>query len=298
MVPRGCTIIPNKQGTAPGYFFERDGKYMIVMPGVPYEMVDMMESFVLPHFEKKKTGSYVLHKTLKTTGIAESLLAEHIGDVRNLFPQQSGISLAFLPSPSGVRLRISVRTASLEEGNRRISDVERKIRERADKYVYGENDEELEEVVGKLLAERGWTIAVAESCTGGLIMDRITNVPGSSRYFLRGFVTYSNESKTAELGVPESLYQEHGAVSREVAVAMAVGARNSAGADISISTTGIAGPAGGTPEKPVGLVWIGFSSKDRAFALKFQFGTNRRRFKERASQAALELVRRVLLKIE
>ncbi|HEX9615224.1 MAG TPA: nicotinamide-nucleotide amidohydrolase family protein, partial [Bacteroidota bacterium] len=298
LVPAGCVVIPNNQGTAPGYFFERDGKFMFVLPGVPFEMKGMMESFVIPAFAQKIKGSYVLHKTLKTTGIAESILADQIGDVGSLFSQNSGISLAYLPSPPGVRLRISVRSTSREEAQAKISEVEKKIRTKAQKYLYGEGDEELEDVVGRLLAERGWTIAVAESCTGGLIMDRITNVSGSSRYFERGFVTYSNASKTAELGVLESLIEKHGAVSREVAVAMAEGVRQSAATNIGISTTGIAGPTGGTDDKPVGLVWIGFSSSEKTFAMKFNFGNDRRRFKERASQAALELVRRVLLNIE
>ena len=298
MVPRGCAVIPNNHGTAPGYFFERDGKYMIVMPGVPYEMTDMVESFIIPHFVRKITGSHFRHKTLKTTGIVESILAEHIGDVSELFPQKSGITLAYLPGPLGVRLRISVKSASKEAAEQKISDVEQKIRGKAQKYIYGENDEELEEVVGKLLTERGLKIAVAESCTGGLIADRITNVSGSSQYFERGFVTYSNQSKTEELGVSESILRQHGAVSREVAVAMAEGARKVADTHIAVSTTGIAGPTGGSEEKPVGLIWMGFSSIERTFAMKFHFGNNRRRFKERASQAALELVRRVLLKIE
>ena len=298
LVPNGCTVIQNTQGTAPGYLFEKEGKTMIVMPGVPFEMTAMMENFVLPHFSRKVKGIVVRHRTLKTTGIAESLLAERIGDVGALFSPGSGITLAFLPSPLGVRLRISVRSSSAADADRALSDVEAKLRAKAHKYIYGMEKEELEDIVGRLLIERRMTIAVAESCTGGLIMDRLTDVPGSSAYFLHGDVVYSNESKIARVGVPEEIVAEHGAVSREVAEALAEGIRKQSGTDIGVSTTGIAGPSGGTDEKPVGLLWIGFSDKQTTFAMKFNFGNNRRRFKERASQATLELVRRKLLKIE
>ena len=298
LVPNGCTVIQNTQGTAPGYLFEKEGKTMIVMPGVPFEMTAMMENFVLPHFSRKVKGIVVRHRTLKTTGIAESLLAERIGDVGALFSPGSGITLAFLPSPLGVRLRISVSSSSAADADRALSDVEAKLRAKAHKYIYGMEKEELEDIVGRLLIERRMTIAVAESCTGGLIMDRLTDVPGSSAYFLHGDVVYSNESKIARVGMPEEILAEHGAVSREVAEALAEGIRKQSGTDIGVSTTGIAGPSGGTDEKPVGLLWIGFSDKQTTFAMKFNFGNNRRRFKERASQAALELVRRKLLKIE
>jgi len=297
LVPRNCTVIQNRHGTAPGYFFEQNGKSMIVMPGVPYEMAAMMEGFVLPYFVKNITGFVLRHKTLRTTGIPESQLSEKIGDVTSLLEPGSGATLAYLPSPLGVRLRISVRSTSLEEAEKIIGEIEAKTRSLAGKYVYGENAEELEEALGKVLRDLRLTIAVAESCTGGLIGDRLTNVPGSSAYFERCLVTYSNASKVEELGVSEDEIRKYGAVSRQVAESMARGVRMKSGTSIGLSTTGIAGPDGGTPEKPVGLVWIGFADEKDAFAMKFHFGTDRRRFKERASQAALELVRRKLLKI-
>jgi nicotinamide-nucleotide amidase len=297
LVPMGCVVIQNTQGTAPGYLFEKEGKSMVVMPGVPFEMTAMMENFVVPHFSRKSTGLFIRHRTLKTTGIGESILADQIGDVHDLFAPDSGMSLAFLPSPMGVRLRISVRSSSPIEADRILQEVEAKLRAKADKYVYGTEKEELEEVVGRLLVEKQMTIAVAESCTGGLVMDRLTDVPGSSSYFLQGAVVYSNESKISRLGVPEKLLKAHGAVSREVAEALAAGVREQAGADIGVSTTGIAGPSGGTPEKPAGLLWIGYSDEKTTFAMRFNLGNHRRRFKERASQAVLELVRRKLLKI-
>lgn len=298
LVPRGCTVIQNFQGTAPGYLFERNSKYFIVMPGVPAEMRGMMESFVVPFFLKKKTGLVIRHRTLKTTGIAESMLANQIGPTENLFAHDSGVTLAYLPSFTGVRLRITSHASTIEEADRKIKDVELKIRAKAEKYLYGTDEEELEEVLGRLLTERKLTISVAESFTGGLITDRLTNVPGSSNYFERGIVTYSNDSKITELGVPISFIEKFGAVSKEVAEAMALGIRTKSNTDIGLSTTGIAGPSGGTAEKSVGLAWIGYSDHTGTLALKFNFGEGRKRVKERAAQAALELVRRKLLKIE
>ncbi len=297
-VPRGCTVIPNDLGTAPGYFFERSRKYFIVMPGVPFEMKGMMTEFVLPYFEHHPTGMVIRHRTLKTTGIAESFLAERIGNVGELLAKTPGTTLAFLPSPAGVRLRVTTHAPSSSEADATISRIESELRQRAEKYIYGADDEELEQVIGRLLTDRHLTLAVAESCTGGLITDRITDVPGSSAYFERGIVTYSNASKTAELGVPTGLIEQFGAVSKVVAEAMASGVRAKANADVGISTTGIAGPTGGSAEKPVGLVWIGYSDRSATFALEFHFGEDRRRVKERASQAALELLRRRLLHIQ
>ena len=297
LVPRNCTVIQNRLGTAPGYFFERDGKFFFVMPGVPYEMKAMMDDFVIPFFKKQNTDLVIRHLTLKTTGIAESFLAEQIGDVKNLFSPDSGITLAFLPSPLGVRLRITVKARSIEEAEHNIRDIELKLRSKAEKYIYASDEKELEDVIGTLLKERNLTLAVAESCTGGLIADRITNISGSSEYFERGMTTYSNKSKIHELGVPSDFIKHFGSVSRQVAEAMAFGIRTKSNTDIGISTTGIAGPTGGSAEKPVGLVWIGYSDTDETFALQFNFIGERRTIKERSAQAALELVRRKILKI-
>jgi nicotinamide-nucleotide amidase len=298
LVPRRCTVIQNHHGTAPGFLFERDGRYLIAMPGVPFEMKAMVEDHVLPFFAAKASGLVIQHRTLKTTGIGESFLAEQIGDVNTLFGPDDGVTLAFLPGPTGTRLRITVRAKNTDAARDKMRLIEGRIRSKAEKYIYAAEDEELEQVIGKLLHERHLTLAVAESCTGGLIADRITNVPGSSTYFERSYVTYSNESKIADLGVPTSLLLHHGAVSREVAEAMAAGARTKSNSDIGLSTTGIAGPSGGSEDKPVGLVWIGYSDHTGTLALRFNFGDNRRRTKERAAQAALELLRRKLLKID
>ena len=234
---------------------------------------------------------------MKTTGIAESFLAEQIGDVNNLFPPNSGTTLAYLPSSAGVRLRITVRALTMAEAEHRLQVVETKIRSKVEKCIYATGDTELEEVIGTILTEKKISLAVAESCTGGIIADRMTNVPGSSNYFERGIIAYSNESKTQELDVPASLIQQHGAVSKEVAEAMASGIRTKSNTDIGISTTGIAGPTGATADKPLGLVWIGYADAETTFAIKYIFNGERRIIKERASQAALELLRRKLLKI-
>ena len=298
LVPRTCTVIQNNHGTAPGFLFERDNRFFIAMPGVPFEMKAMVEDFVLPFFAKRASGLVIQHRTLKTTGIGESFLAEQIGDVKALFGSGDGTTLAFLPGPTGTRLRITVRAESPAAAQSQVEKVEQAIRAKAGKYIYASGDEELEQVIGRLLLERHLTLAVAESCTGGLISDRITNVPGSSSYFDRSYITYSNDAKLADLGVPSAIIQKHGAVSREVAEAMAEGARTKSNTDIGLSTTGIAGPTGGSPEKPVGLVWVGYSDRSGTLALRFTLGDERRRIKERAAQAALELLRRKLLRIE
>lgn len=294
-VPDGCKIIPNKHGTAPGMLFERDNKFFIALPGIPYEMKQMIDEFVLPLFSNFNNGRIILHRTLRTTGIAEAFLSELIGDIDEL---TKVASLAFLPSPTGVSLRISATSDSYKNVREAIAEVENKIRSKANDYIYGTDDETIEQVLGKLLSERNLTIAVAESCTGGLIANRITNVPGSSKYFERGIVTYSNRSKTDLLGVPENLIIKHGAVSEEVAKAMAAGIREISKTDIGISTTGIAGPTGATPDKPLGLVWIGYADLKNLITKKFLFGDDRVRVKIRSSQAAMELIRRIILKIQ
>jgi nicotinamide-nucleotide amidase len=295
LVPRGCDVMQNPHGTAPGYFFHREGKHVAVMPGVPFEMKAMMENYVIPYFEHHAAGQVIRHRTLRTTGIPESFLFQQLGNLDELL---EGAKLAFLPAPTGVRLRISVQEKDARTAEMKIQEVEKRIRGKAEKYIYGVENEELEQVIGRMLTERKLTIAVAESCTGGLITDKITDVSGSSNYFERGVIAYSNRSKTEILKVPEELIEAHGAVSSEVAKAMAQGVREIAGTDIGVSTTGIAGPTGGSPEKPVGLVWIGYSDRVETLAVKFNFGDDRRRVKERAAQAALELVRRRLLRIE
>ncbi len=294
LVPENAVIMHNTVGTAPGLMMEKNGKYLVAMPGVPFEMERMIDDFVIPHFRGKVRGNVILHRTFNTTGIGESVLAEQLGDLDALL---EGASLAFLPYPHGVRLRVTIKSNDASSAKEQLKNIEARIRAKAEKYIYGVDDETLEEVIGKLLHARKLTLAIAESCTGGLIANRITNISGSSQYFERGAITYSNQSKTDLLDVPKQLIEQHGAVSKEVAEAMASGIRKHAQTDIGISTTGIAGPTGGTPEKPVGLTWIGYSDAKETLAVKFLFGNERLRVKERASQAALEILRRKILKL-
>lgn len=295
LVPRKAKVIPNPTGTAAGMLFEQDDRFFMVLPGVPYEMKAMIDQSVVPFFAARVGDLFIRHLTLRTTGIPESLLAKQLGDIDEIL---QGARLAFLPSPTGVRMRITVHGHDAISADAKTQEVEQRIRAKVQKYIYGTGEEELEEVLGQLLTERHLTIAVAESCTGGLITDKITNVSGSSLYFEHGGVTYSNRSKVELLGIPEELIATHGAVSKDVAEAMAAGIRRVARTDIGLSTTGIAGPTGGTEDKPVGLVWIGYADKEKTLALKFNFGDHRMRTKERAAQAALELVRRRILRIE
>ncbi len=295
MFPRKATLVPNPVGTAGGMLFEQDNKYFFVLPGVPDEMKVMVDQTIIPFLSKKVTGSVIRHRTLRTSGIPESILANQLGNIDELL---EGAKLAFLPSATGVRMRISFQAGDEKTADEHVREVENKIRAKVQKYIYGTDEEELEETVGKLLTEKKLRIAVAESCTGGLIADKITDVSGSSNYFERGVITYSNQSKTELLGVTEEVIKLRGAVSKEVAEAMAIGIRRIAKTDIGISTTGVAGPTGGTTEKPIGLVWIGYSDSESTFAMRFHLGDQRKRVKERAAQAALELVRRRLLEIE
>ncbi|MDH7515628.1 MAG: competence/damage-inducible protein A [Bacteroidota bacterium] len=291
MVPAGAAVIRNAQGTAPGYHFAKGERHFFVMPGVPYEMQAMMEEYVLPLLRTLSRSTRIVI-TLRTTGIPESALSELLGDLPARFPR---VSVAYLPSPLGVSLRLSASDDDGERARALVAEARAFIESSAGEFIYGTDEQTLESVVRDMLAERGCTVAVAESCTGGLIADRLTNVPGSSEVFERGVVAYSNASKTDLLGVDPSLFPAHGAVSRQVALAMASGVRARAGTTYGISTTGIAGPSGATPGKPVGLVWIGFASAEHAEAHAFLFGEGRLRVKQRAAQAALDMLRRSML---
>ncbi len=293
LVPEGCTVLMNHWGTAPGMLFENDGKFFAVMPGVPHEMRNIMTEYIIPRLKEKAIGQVIRHKVLKTTGIAESSLFELLGNVDDILGGEA--KLAFLPSQFGVRMRITVKAGTAEAADRIVSEVEAKIRDKAEKYIYSEGEVDIEETVGRLLKEKKLTIAVAESCTGGYISHRITNVGGSSSYFNRGVVSYSNESKIEILRVPKELIEKFGAVSEDVARSMAEGIRAISKTDIGLSVTGIAGPTGGTEEKPVGLVFIGLSDAGGTIVKRHNFPDERIRFKDRASQAALELVRRRIL---
>jgi len=295
LVPKIATAIRNPRGTAPGYWIEKENKIFVIMPGVPFEMKGMMEAFVLPRLEDKiENKKIIVRKNLLTTGIPESMLYDKLGNIDELM---EGNKLAFLPNQFGVRMRLTVSGETEEIAKNKLDEIEQKIRLLVGHYIYGKEDELLEEVIAKIMIDRGLKLAVAESCTGGLISSRITNVPGSSQFFERGVITYSNASKVELLHVQEDAIQKYGAVSLEVCRQMAEGIKAISGIDIGISVTGILGPTGATPTKPIGLVYIGLCDDKLCTAKEFHFGDNRLMNKDRASQAALEMLRRHLLGI-
>ena len=285
----------NSMGTAPGIWKELFGKIFVAMPGVPYEMKAMMNNYILPklsNFYASRMNYVMKQKTLLTTGVGESTLSEMIGDINEITGDSR---LAFLPSPDGVRLRINVVKDNESEADSELANIENKIREKAANYIFGTEEQKLEEIIGELLKEKKLTLSTAESCTGGLISSRITDIPGSSEYYEGGINTYSYKAKVDALGVKKKSLKKHGAVSEKIAMQMARGVRKYFKTDIGISVTGIAGPGGATEDKPVGLVWIGYSDKEKTFAKKFLFGNNREVNKRRSSQAALDLLRQELI---
>ena len=289
LFPEGTELVPNPLGTAPGALVEWEGTLFATLPGVPSEMKRMFEETLEPLIRERSDGS-IVSKTLHFAGIGESALAEKVQD----FLDASDPTVAPLAGQGRVRLRITTRAATEEEAHGKIEPVEREILDRLGEYFFGEDEETLESSVGRLLAERGATVALAESCTGGLISKRFTDVAGSSAYFVEGFVTYSNASKERLLGVPEEMLAEHGAVSEPVARAMAEGARKISGADYGLSVTGVAGPGGGTEEKPVGLVFVGVADEEGAVAEKLDltaWARSRSSIRERSANRALDLLR-------
>jgi nicotinamide-nucleotide amidase len=295
LVPKIAIPIRNTKGTAPGYWIEKKKKIFVSMPGVPYEMKYMMESFVLPKIEERlERKSFIVINNLLSTGIPESMLYDRLGNVDELL---QGAKMAFLPNQFGVKMRITAECSTEEEAVNKLDEIEQKIRAKVGRYIYGKNDDTLESVIAKLLIDRGLKIAVAESCTGGLINNRLTNISGSSQFLERGIVAYSNAAKVELLHVNEDSIQKNGAVSLEVARQLAEGVKAISGADIGLSATGIMGPTGGKENKPIGLVYIGICDSNICTAKEYRFGDDRLLNKDRTSQAALEMLRKNLLGI-
>lgn len=293
MVPEGAVILPNAHGTAPGFIVRlEDGRVVGAVPGVPSEMRPMLREQVIPYLGRAfGVRSRIRTRTLKACGIAESALDEAISDLTGL---SRNATIGILAYPDEIHIRLTVKTESEMEGDRLLDDLETRIRERLGELIFGRDEERLEEVVGRLLLEAKATVAVAESCTGGLVCHRLTNLSGSSAYFIRGEVAYSNDAKERLLGVPHELIEEYGAVSEPVARAMAVGMRQSAGTDLALGITGIAGPEGGTLAKPVGLTYIALVSEESVTAYEYRFLAERDTNKLLASQKALDILRRYL----
>lgn len=298
MVPDGFEVLPNPSGTAPGLWrtLTTNGReqFVAVLPGVPHEMEALFRKEVQPRLRTRKDLRVIQHKTLRTAGAGESALQERIGNLSDLLTPE--LHLAYLPSSSGVRLRMSAFASSHADATGMLEVLESRLRERIDSFIYGAGFDTLEEIVGKMLADRGLSIAVAESCTGGHVCHQITNVSGSSAYMAGGIVAYSNKVKTELLDVDPKVLEQEGAVSRIVAEQMAKGVRNRLGADIGVSTTGIAGPTGGTPEKPVGMVWIAYADAEHSRAQLLHLVKERILNKELTTTALLNEIRHRLFR--
>lgn len=294
LVPESCTVLFNKLGTAPGMWFERDDTIFVSVPGVPFEMMYLVEHELFPRLVNSGKAKSIYHKTVLTQGLPESMLAMKIEHWENALPEN--IKLAYLPSPMAVRLRLSATGKREEELEKLVENEIEKLQQIIPDHIYGYNNETMAEVIGRKLKQNGKTLAVAESCTGGYISHLITSVSGCSAFYKGSVTAYSNEIKEKILGVKiESLF-EYGAVSEEIAKEMAIGARQVLNADIAVATTGIAGPDGGSEEKPVGTVWIAVATEKIVIAQKFVYGDNRERNIQRSGQTALQLLRKVILK--
>jgi nicotinamide-nucleotide amidase len=292
-VPEDCRVLINNQGTAPGMWFEKEGTILVSMPGVPYEMKGLMEDRVIPELMKRIDTSIVFHKTIMTQGVPESYLAAMLRNWERDLPDC--VKLAYLPQPGIVRLRLTLVDKCAGESEQLLDVLIGKLLKIIPEHIFGFDDITLGESLGNLLREKGLTLASAESCTGGNIASLITSVPGSSDYFTGSVIAYNNRIKTGILGVDPSVIEEKGAVCREVVEQMARGIRAAYGVDTAIATSGIAGPGGGSEEKPVGTTWICVQYGDKSFAKKYRFSGNRERVIIQASNTALQLLRRVIL---
>ncbi len=287
-LPKKCTILENVNGTAAGMWFEKDGKILISMPGVPYEMKGIMIDQAFPRLKEKFALKALYHKTLMTQGIGESFLADQIQDWENEV-RGKGLGLAYLPSPGMVKLRLTS-----YEGESRAEEIDaffKRLEERFPNYVYGKEDESIQLVLGRLLRDKKMTIGTVESCTGGSLAQTLVSVAGASDYFQGSFLTYTNDLKNRLVDVSKHDLDTVGAVSREVVEQMAKNGREKLGVDICVSTSGVAGPDGGTEEIPVGTIWIGIATKDKVSSKKFQFGDHRERNIQMTVLTALNLVR-------
>ncbi|MCR9252651.1 MAG: competence/damage-inducible protein A [bacterium] len=272
-LPVKCEMISNKLGTAPGMWFHERGKVFVSMPGVPYEMKAMISNYIIPKLMKTFSTDLIHHKLIRTIGIGESWLSEMIEDWESNLPDH--IKLAYLPSPGEVKLRLTATGSNKEQLEQDVEDQIAKVLPKIDKYVFGYNKETIQSAIGKMLNEAGLTIATAESCTGGFVAHQITSIPGSSAYFMGSVIAYDNAVKENQLGVSVDTMKNHGAVSEETALEMAKNVRKVLNTDIGISTTGIAGPDGGTETKPVGTIWIAYADENQAVAKQLKLSKTR-----------------------
>lgn len=288
-LPANCQKITNRVGTAPGMWFDVRGKIFISMPGVPYEMKDMMERNLLPMLREKFTKEVIHHRIVKTVGVPESTLAEQIKDWEANLPSHQ--KLAYLPTFGQVKLRLTSTGTDLDTLKKESQEQIDRVLPLIKKHVFGYDTDELEQVLGDKLKDQNATISVAESCTGGQIAAAFTSVPGSSAYFKGGVVAYDNQVKIDQLKVNASSIETHGAVSEEVVKQMAENVKTLLKTDVGLATSGIAGPGGGTPEKPVGTIWLAYADKDKTIARKVQFTKNREMNVKFGVMSALNLFR-------
>ncbi|MBE7174938.1 MAG: competence/damage-inducible protein A [Mucilaginibacter polytrichastri] len=291
-VPENCEVLLNEQGTAPGMWFEHQNRIYVSMPGVPYEMNWLMDTHVLPRIRERFALPHILHKTILTAGLGESFLAQQIEDIENTLPQH--IRLAYLPNLGQVRLRLSASGADATDLQNEVDFFARQIIEKLDTYIVAEEDIPLEVAIMKMLGEKGFTLSVAESCTGGYLSHLFTRHAGSSEVFQGGAVTYANTLKQLVLGVKNETLNEFGAVSEQTVREMADGARKNFYTSYAVAVSGIAGPGGGTPEKPVGTVWIAVSGPEKTVSRQFSFSNKRTQNIERSAVSALTLLFQML----
>lgn len=292
-VIEGARVLPNPHGSASGMLVETGGKFLAVFPGPPRELKPMFENYVLPEFKKMAGEIIVRRKILRVSGMGESAIDEAIAPI---YKEYKTVQTSILFNRSEVEVHIIARSERQAEAEKLLEELSGKIVEKLGIAVFTTDGEQMEEVVGKLLTKNKKTVSLAESCTGGLIGERLTDVSGSSAYFIEGVIAYANEAKIRTLNVSPELIEKHGAVSAEVAEAMAKGMRERAATDFAISVTGVAGPTGGSEEKPVGLVYIGFADESQVKSLKLILPGDRYLIRWRASQAALDYLRRQILK--
>jgi len=292
-LPTNATYLANDWGTAPGMWFVENETVYVSLPGVPFEMKNLMQHRVIPRLQQHFHTPVIYHRMIRTVGIGESFLAETIASWEDTLPAH--IRLAYLPSFGQVKLRLTAtgtdRDVLAEEVDAQVARVMPLI----ESYVYGFDEDELETVIAPLLKARNWTLATAESCTGGYLASRITSVPGSSAYFWGSVISYSNEIKVGQLGVRPETLAAHGAVSEETVREMAEGVRRALGTDVALSTSGIAGPDGGTPDKPVGTIWIACATEGRTITRLLKLGTHREWNIQHTAVQALNLLRQTLL---
>ena len=289
LIPEGAKYILNNIGSAPGLIICAGKKVLIALPGVPFEMQDMIEKSVIPYLKKHFLPDLIIKsRVIKITGLAESVVNEKIEDILKI---GGNVQMGIYPHPEEISVKITMTDKSANKVNSTINKIEKNIKSRLGNYIFGFDNEKLEQVIGKLLLKKKKTLSIAESCTGGLLADRITDIPGSTKYFRMGVVAYSNESKNKVLNIPIETIKKHGAVSKQVASLMAKNVRLLSKSDIGIGISGITGPSGGTKKKPVGLVYIAISTKDKTLCKESRFLGQREIIKFKTTQAALDILR-------